>query len=373
MFRRRASPSPPLGGIRVLDFTRYLAGPYCTALLADLGASVVKVEAPDGDPFRFSGPVRDGESALFVLLNRGKMGVSVDLTSPRGRAAVLRLARKADIVVENFRPGVAERLGVDPATVRRLNPKAIYACISGFGRRAANRDAPALDIVVQALSGFMDLNGEPEGPPMKIGESIADIIAGLYAASAIQTALFARERGAGGADLDIAMSDALLSVMVTPLAQWMLDRDPPRRTGARHPFSTPFGPFRAADRHLAIAVVSDAQFARLAHAIDRPELADDPRFATEPARKENEDALLAAIDAWLAKRTAADAAAALSAAGVPAAVVAAAGDALEEGLANSPALELSRHPRLGELPLPAHPVRLAALAATTIGAGAAAR
>ena len=188
----------PLSGVRVLDFTRVLSGPYCTALLADLGADVVKVESGGGDEYRHIGPFRGGESALFQLVNRNKQGIVVDLKDPRGRDLALRLAGAADVVVENFRPGVAARLGIGYEALAATNPRLIYASITGFGQTGPDRDLPAFDLVAQAMSGLMAMTGPTDGPPMKVGESVGDLAAGLFCSWAILAALYERTRTGHG-------------------------------------------------------------------------------------------------------------------------------------------------------------------------------
>jgi CoA:oxalate CoA-transferase len=311
----------PLAGIRVLDFTRVLSGPYCTALLADLGAEVVKVESPQGDEYRRIGPFREGESALFQLVNRNKLGIALDLKQPHDVAVARRLAAEADVVVENFRPGVAARLGIGHADLAALNPRLVYASISGFGQSGAAADLPAFDLVAQAKSGLMAMTGEPDGPPAKVGESIGDLAAGLFASWSILAALLERTRTGRGRYLDIAMVDSLVSLMPTAVAQWMFGTTAPIRTGNRHPLSTPFAAFRARDGHVVICVLSHAQFARLAACIGQPELAQDPRFADDEGRTAHEPFLRACIERWLRDLAGAEAVAALSAAGVPAATV----------------------------------------------------
>jgi len=311
----------PLRGLRVLDFTRVLSGPFATALLADLGAEVVKVEAPQGDEYRHVGPFRAGESALFQLVNRNKLGIVLDLKEPNSRELARRLAAVADVVVENFRPGVAARLGIGYAALAAANPRLIYASISGFGQSGALRDLPAFDLVAQARSGLMAMTGDPDGPPTRAGESIGDLAAGLFCSWAILAALYERQRTGVGQQLDVAMVDSLVALLPTAFAQWMFGTTAPTRTGNRHPLSTPFGVFRVRDGHIVICVLNDTQFRNLARCIDRPELSADPRFASDELRTQNEPSLTPLIDAWLATRTAAGAARELNDAGVPASTI----------------------------------------------------
>lgn len=348
----------PLAGLRVFDMTRVLAGPFATALLADLGAEVIKLEPPGGDTYRHIGPFKEGESALFLLVNRGKRSLALDLAAPDGRAVALSVASACDVVVENFRPGVAERLGLGPGDVRARRPDIVYARISGFGQDGPWRDRPAYDLVVQALSGLMAATGEEDGPPLRAGESIADLAAGLYAAWAILAALVRRMRTGEGAVIDVAMFDALFSLLPTSHALHFFAHEVPRRTGNRHPLSTPFGGFRAADGHLVIAVLTEEQFARLAEAIGRPELTSDPRFASDAARTRNEPALRAIIEGWTAGRPVAEAVACLTQAGVPAAPILdiAAASASEQTRARGLIRRLP-HARLGDYPAVTQPVR----------------
>ncbi len=346
-----------LSGLRVLDFSRVLAGPFCTALLADLGAEVIKVEPPGGDDYRHIGPFKEGESALFLLMNRGKKSLTLNLKSARGTALAQELAEKSDVVVENFKPGVAARLGIDHETLRAINPRLVYASISGFGQSGPLADRPAYDIIAQAMAGLMSVTGDSEGPPTRAGESMADLCGGLYAAWAIMAALFARERSGQGRRIDVAMFDSIFSLLPTALAQYLYAGTTPGRTGNRHPLSSPFGSFRAADGEAVIAVANDTLFARLAEAMGAPELLRDPRFASDELRTGNEAALRAAIEAWTGRLTVAEVVEILEGQGVPASpiwtVEQAAGSAQ---VAFRKLLATAEHPNLGEIPLIEQPV-----------------
>lgn len=311
----------PLAGIRVLDLSRVLAGPYCTALLADLGAEVIKLEPPAGDDYRHVGPFRAGESALFTLNNRGKRSVALDLKVPAHLAMAQAIAAQVDVVVENFRPGVAERLGLGAAALRAANPGLIYCSISGFGQDGPCRDLPAYDIVVQAMSGLMAATGEEGGAPLKTGESIADLIAGLFGSWSIMAALVNRARTGAGATLDVAMHDALFSMLTTSHALQMYAGVLPQRVGNRHPLSTPFGCYATQDGQVVICVLNDRQFARLCALIGAPEAAEDPRYTTDESRTAHEPAVKAMIEAWSRGQSTAEAVAALSGAGLPAAPI----------------------------------------------------
>jgi len=349
----------PLSGLRVLDLSRMLAGPFCTALLADLGADVVTVEAPGrGDDTRHFAPFVSGESAYFMLINRGKKGVTINLKDPRGRALIERLAKSADVVVENFRPGVAARLGVDYASLSRANPRLVYASISGFGQDGPLAQRPAYDIIAQAMSGLMSVTGEADGPPMRVGESYGDLCAGLFAAWGILAALRSREQSGRGQHLDVAMTDSLFSMMVTALSLQLYGDAPPQRIGNRHPMSAPYDSYPARDGHVIIASANDAIFARLADAIGRPDLPSDPRFASETARAANEPELRDMIARWTAARSVADAVAIMDGSGVPAAPVLSVAEAVaSEHVRARGLLTAARHPVAGELRLPGQPVR----------------
>ncbi|MBI2255218.1 MAG: CoA transferase [Proteobacteria bacterium] len=353
----------PLSGIRILDLTRVLSGPYCTALLADLGAEVVKLESPGGDDYRHVGPFRDGESALFQLVNRNKLGLMLDLKDPADQHLARALAVKADVVVENFRPGVAARLGLGYEDLARDNPGLIYASISGFGQKGTKADLPAFDLVAQAMSGLMAMTGSADGPPTKAGDSFGDLAAGLFASWSILAALVERQRNGKGRRLDIAMVDSLVALLPTAMAQFMFGKTPPMRSGNRHPLSTPFGAFPARDGHLVICVLNNGQFARLAGCIGQPAFATDPRFASDALRTENEPVLRQAIEAWLAHIDVAAAVATLSAAGIPASGIEAAADVFNGAhVALRGLMPQVMHPTLGPIPVMEQPVHFSGLA-----------
>jgi CoA:oxalate CoA-transferase len=349
----------PLDGLRVLDFTRVLSGPYCTALLADLGADVLKIEPPQGDDYRHIGPFyKDGSSALFENVNRGKRSVVLDLSEPAHRDLALELATGADVLVENFRPGVADKLGIGWETVKARNSRIIYASISGFGQDGPNARRPAYDIVLQALSGIMTVTGEPEGTPTLIGESIADVTTGLFGSWAIMAALYERERRGEGRRIDVSMFESMIALQPIVVTRCLATGEAPRRVGNRHPLSAPFGAFRAADKLFVLAALNPKLFETLANLIERPDLIGDPRFVTDSDRLENEPELRAAIEKWSTGRSAADAVSALVKAGVPAAEVSDMAEALQSEQARArPVLQNVRHGVLGEMAVPEQPVR----------------
>lgn len=311
----------PLKGIRVLDLTRVLAGPYCTALMADLGAEIIKLEPPSGDEYRHVGPFKDDESALFVLNNRGKKSLALDLKNPDDLTLAQRIAASVDVVIENFRPGVAARLGMGADTLRAANPRLVYCSISGFGQNGPFSDLPAYDLVVQAMSGLMASTGEDGGGPLKTGESIADLIAGLFASWSIMAALINRNATGQGASLDVAMYDALFSMLTTSHALHLYAGRVPSRVGNRHPLSTPFGCFATSDGQVVIAVLNSRQFGALTALIGATEAATDPRFVTDECRTANEPALKVMIEQWSRSLSTEQAIAALSAAGLPGAPI----------------------------------------------------
>lgn len=310
----------PLEGLRILDLTRVLAGPFCTALLADLGAEVIKLEPPAGDDYRHIGPFVQGESALFTLMNRGKQSIVLDLKDPSAQATARAIALHCDVVVENFRPGVASRLGLGPE-LRADKPALIYASISGFGQFGPDAHLPAYDLVAQAMSGLMAANGEEGGAPLKVGESYGDLMAGLYASWAILAALHKRTNTGEGSTLDVAMFDALFSLLPTSHAVQFYAGAAPRRVGNRHPLSTPFGCFQCADGQAVIAVLGDRQWQALCSLIARPDLAADPDLATDEGRTAEEPRIRSAIEAFTLQHPATEVVALLAAAGIPTAEV----------------------------------------------------
>ena len=312
----------PLAGTRVLDLTRVLAGPLCTMALGDLGARVIKVERPGtGDETRGWGPPfdRDGESAYFLSVNRNKLGVALDLDSEADRDFVLSLAKGADVVVENFRPGTLERRGVVPAELLDASPGLIWCRLTGFG---AGSSRPGYDVVVQAESGWMAITGEPDGPPMKVGVALADVCAGKDAAIAILACLASRGR-LGPADrmITISLAHSATAALVNVAQNALVSGEEPARWGNAHPNLVPYQLFDAADRPFILAVGNDAQWLACCRAIERPDLAADPRFLSNAGRVEHRVELVRALAGTLRTRTAAEWIAELEACGVPAGAV----------------------------------------------------
>jgi CoA:oxalate CoA-transferase len=352
----------PLSGLKVLDFTRVLSGPYCTALMADLGADVVKIESPNGDDYRHIGPFVDGESALFQNVNRAKRSIALDLKAARSIEIVRALVETADVVVENFRPGVMDRLGLGWDALSALNPRLVYVSVSGFGQTGPNVARPAYDIIVQAMSGLMSVTGEPDGPPTMVGEAIADVAGGLFAAWGCMVALFERERTGVGRHVDLALFDALLAMTPTAACRHLIAGEAPARVGNRHALSAPFGVYsagqgREGEGHFAVAVLNEKLFGIFAETIGRPDLAQNPDFATDALRRRHEPALAEAIEAWAAELGAAEAVSRLNAAGVPASEIASVAEAWSSEQASARGLASPvAHPTLGALMTPEQPV-----------------
>jgi CoA:oxalate CoA-transferase len=287
----------PLSDLIVVDLTRYLSGPYCSLLLADLGARVIKIETPGtGDDSRYVPPSVDGKSAYFMSINRGKESIALDLKKEADRAVLDQLIAGADILVENFRPGVMEKLRYDAKTVMERHPALVYASISGFGQTGPWRDLPAYDLVVQALSGMMSINGHAEGPPTRVGTSIGDLCAGLYAALGIASAVHERQRTGRGSRVDVAMLDCQVALLESAYMRHHVTGEEPGRVGSRHPLITPFDTYACADGYFVICTVGDAMYRSLVNAIGRPELADDERYLTPTARLRNEPELKAELE-----------------------------------------------------------------------------
>ena len=364
----------PLAGLRVLDLTRVMAGPFCTALLADLGAEVIKLEPPQGDDYRHIGPFVQGESALFTLMNRGKESIVLDLKDPSAAATAREIALHCDVVVENFRPGVASRLGLGPE-LRNDKPSLIYASISGFGQSGPAAHLPAYDLVAQAMSGLMAATGEDGGAPLKVGESYGDLMAGLYASWAILAALHKRTTTGEGSTLDVAMFDALFSLLPTSHAVQFYAQATPQRVGNRHPLSTPFGCFATADGQAVIAVLGDRQWQALCTLIGQPQAASDPRYLTDETRTAHEPLVKAMIEDWSRSLPTAQVVRALSAAGIPTAPIQSLEQAANSDHARARGLVSDLpHPVLGTAKTIGQPVRfdgekpIAPRSAPTLGA-----
>jgi crotonobetainyl-CoA:carnitine CoA-transferase CaiB-like acyl-CoA transferase len=347
-----------LSGIRVADFSRVLAGPLATMLLADLGADVIKIERPEtGDDTRGWGPPFVGrDAAYFLSLNRNKRSVTLDLSSDEGRSAARRLALASDVVVENFRPGLMERFGLDHASLATEHPGLVYCSLTAFGE-GDPAARPGYDIIVQALSGLMSFTGHPGGEPTKVGVALLDVICGLYACNAIQAALIGRGATGRGARVTVSLFDASVAALVNQAANYLLGGLVPEPLGNAHPNIVPYQLFETADRPIILAAGNDRLFERTCEVIGRPELAADERFATNAVRVRNRDALIPLLSAELASRSAAEWLAALEAAAVPCAPV----RTLDEVFASAEgaaAIQEIDDPARGLLRLVADPIRV---------------
>ena len=355
-----------LSGIRVADFSRVLAGPYATMLLADIGADVLKVEPPGGDETRHWHPPVDasGRSSYFGGVNRNKRSVVIDLTDAAGRTEAHRLATTADIVVENFRPGVMARFGLGYDDVRAENPGVVYCSITGFGRG----DGAALagyDLLVQAVGGLMSITGEPDGEPAKAGVALVDVLTAQNAVAGILLALRAQDRTGAGQLVEVNLLQSLLSALTNQAASTLATGEPPKRLGNRHPSIAPYAVFPARDRDLVIAVGNDRQFRALVDVLGVPELADDARYAANAARVVHRDHLHAELEAALARDTAASWVARLTSAGVPAGLVNDVAEAIAfaESLGLDAVVEIAETAAAGAVHRSiADPIRLAASA-----------
>jgi crotonobetainyl-CoA:carnitine CoA-transferase CaiB-like acyl-CoA transferase len=311
-----------LAGIRVLDFSHALAGPYCTLLLSDYGATVYKLESSSGDMGRGWGPPFDGGiSSFFLGLNRGKFGISIDLKQPEGIELCLKLIDQMDVLIENFRPGSMERLGLHYEAVHRRNPRLVYCSISGYGQNGPSRDEAAMDLVVQSSSGLLSITGTHEGESVRCGYGVTDVTSGLFAVIGILLALRARESTGVGQFIDVAMLDSMISTMSSNYMSYLGSNMIPKPMGTSFPTVVPYRVFHGSDREFAIAVGSEKLWSAFCRAIERPEFEKHPDFATNAARIANRDALEPLLASVFARRSAADWVARLQAAGIPCSLV----------------------------------------------------
>jgi CoA:oxalate CoA-transferase len=354
----------PLSGITIIDLSRILAGPYCTLLLAELGARVIKVEPPQqGDDARQYGPFRNGKSAYFVSVNRGKESVALDLKSPDGREIFERLLDKADALVENFRPGTMEKLGYGWESLHRRYPRLVYAAASGFGHSGPYSHYPAYDMVVQGLGGIMSITGHPGMPLTRVGTSVGDLAGGLYTAVALNAALLHRERTGAATKVDVALFDCQLALLENAIMRYTTTGEIPGPMGARHPSITPFEAFATRDGNLIIAAGNDGLFVTLAHALDRADLAENPLFKTNPLRNEHQEALRAEIEGVLRRADTDYWIAVLEAAGVPCGPVNNIAQALAHPQTEARNMLVSvSDPVTGTLKLAGNPMKLSAFA-----------
>lgn len=353
-----------LKGIRILDLTRVMSGPYCTSMLADLGAEVIKIEMPGfGDEARHFGPYLEDESTYFMMLNRYKKSVTVDMKNPDGQQIVRALVPKCDVIVENFRPGVMQRLGLGEEAVRGLNPSMIYASISGFGQDSPLQNWPAFDLVIQAMGGLMSLTGPKGGPATAVGESMADVCTGMFGAFGIVAALFDRERTGKGCLVDVAMLDSIMAMQLTGLSRQLYAGDTPKPAGNRHPVTYPVDSFPTQTGDIVLVCFSQPSFAALCRLMGQPELAEDPRFSTNSDRNKNEDALRTLISNWTAPQHQEPLVKLLQEAGIPAGPV---WDlhklTTSDHVAARELIMQGTHQKFGSVPLVSQPVRFSGAA-----------
>ena len=355
-------PSPgPLAGLTIVDLTRVLSGPYCTMLLADMGARVIKVEQPGrGDDTRAWGPPFVGaESAYFLSINRNKESLTLDFKSAEGRRILSQLIGKSDVLVENFRPGAMARLGLDYATLAPQHPRLVFCSISGFGQDGPRRDQPGYDAVIQAEGGLMSVTGDADGRAFRVGLAVTDLVAGLLAAQGIVLALFARERSGKGQQVDISMFDGVISLLSYHASIYLTTGAESKRVGNRHATIAPYDTFSTADGELFLAVGNDDQFRRFCEATGLQHLLKDDRFATNPSRVTNEAALKQLLDPLVRARTRADWIRDLTAAGVPCGAVKSVPEALSDPQVNARhMIEAVEHAVLGPMKVLGTPIKL---------------
>jgi len=297
--------SKPLENVKILDLSRVLAGPFCTMLLSDLGAEVIKVEMPEkGDDSRQFGPFKNGRSLYFMSINRGKKSISLNLKNPKGKEILLKLVKNVDVLVENFRPGTMEKLGIGWDILHKTNPKLIYAASSGFGHTGPYSNKPSYDILAQAMGGIMSITGWPEiNKPTRVGMSIGDITASLFTAIGINAALYQRTFTGLGQKIDISMLDCQLAILENAMLRYQVEGKPPKPIGNRHPTITPFQAFKAKDDYFVIGIGNDNLWIKLCEVIDYPELINDPRFINNKNRTTNIDILIPLLENIFATKT----------------------------------------------------------------------
>jgi formyl-CoA transferase len=349
-----------LAGVRIVDLSRVLAGPFCTMVLADLGADVIKVEPPHGDDTREWGPpFAGGESAYFLAVNRNKRSMTLDLKTAGGRQVLLDVVARCDAVIENFRPGTLDRLGIGYDQMRAVNPRLVYCMISGFGAEGPSSGLPGYDPIIEAMGGLMSITGEPDGQPVKVGVAIIDVVAALFASTSILAALRRRDASGLGERVDIAPFDTELAALANVASSYLISRQRPHRHGNAHPSIVPFDLVRASDRYLMLGVGNDRQWRRLCEVAGLAEFADDPRFATNRERVAHREDLMALLRPVFARRTADEWSEQLMQAGVPSAPVNTLDRVFDNQLVKTrDVVATVEHPTAGPLPLVASPLHI---------------
>ncbi len=351
-----------LTGLKILDVSRVLTGPYCSMMFADLGADVIKVEVPEkGDDSRLFGPFKNGESGYFITMNRNKRGITLDLRRPEGQAVLKDLAAWADVLLENFATGTMEQWGLGYRHLAAVNPRLIYASITGFGQYGPYARRFAFDAIAQAMGGLMSITGQKDGPPTRVGTALGDINAGNFAAIGILAALYQRERTGRGQRVDISMQDCIAAILENAVVRYTIDGVVPTRLGSGHASVAPYDVFAAADGYVFIACANEATWRRLCEAMGRPDLAADERFAINDKRDRNREELSALINAWTSALAIEQLLAVLGEHGVPAAPVFTVGQVVDDPHIRARNMMVTvDHPVAGRVTVPGNPVKLSA-------------
>jgi crotonobetainyl-CoA:carnitine CoA-transferase CaiB-like acyl-CoA transferase len=352
--------SHPLEGVRILELGQIIAGTYGSQVLSDLGAEVIKVEAPEGDIGRNpSVAPYKGLSGLFLTLNRNKQSIVINLKSATGRQVFYDLVKVSDVVIDNFRPGVLERLEIDYSALSRINPRIIQCSVTGFGIAGEYKDYPALDIIIQAISGHMAITGEPGRPPVRVGIPLADLSGGIYSCKAILAALFDRERTGQGRRIELSMFDTMLHLLSYVGTMWLTNGEVPKPPGSGHDYTVPWQAFEVANGYIVVATRQENFWRKLCAVLEDPKLGEDPRFATNASRVQHRDVLVPRLEQIFRTRTVADWLERLRAAGVPAAPV----NNVDGAFAEPPVKEREMiveydHPEVGKVRLPGNPIKM---------------
>ncbi|MBU4226847.1 CoA transferase [bacterium] len=353
----------PLEDIVVLDLTRVLAGPYCAMILANLGAKIIKVERPEtGDDSRSFGPYKNGQSAYFVSLNRGKKSIALDLKKPEGKQIIKELAKVSDVVLENFRPGTTRKLGLSYDVLCKINPRVIYAAVSGFGHSGPYSERPAYDMIAQALGGIMSITGQPGGEPTRVGSSIGDIIAGMFGAIGIISAIYERVFTGIGQMVDVAMLDGQVAILENAIVRYAISGEVPGPLGSRHPSITPFGGFKTKDSWVIIACGNQAIWEKFCKAVDREELLEVEEFETNEKRTENYQKIKPILDKITIQKTTEEWLKIFESVGVPASAI-----NTVDKLFNDPQVKARKmiiqteQPGMGKIHVAGNPIKLSTL------------
>jgi len=353
----------PLENIKILDLSRVLAGPYCTMILSDLGAEVIKVEIPEtGDDSRSFGPFLNGQSLYFLSINREKKSISLNLKTERGKELLKELVKKVDVLVENYRPGTMEKLGLGYEELKKINPSLIYAASSGYGHTGPSSQKASYDILAQAMGGVMSITGWPDAPPTRVGMSLGDITASLYTAIGILAAIHQRTTTRLGQKVDIAMLDCQVSILENAITRYQVEGSSPQPLGNRHPTITPFQAFKASDGYFVIAAGNDGLWAKLCEVLGRNELINDPRFSTNKLRTQNIEPLNAELGVTFATRSATEWIEAIDQAGIPCGPI----NTIDEVMADKQVLSRNMivdvdDPKAGKVKIAGNPIKMSYL------------